>query len=83
MPGMSGVKATRSILHLTPAIGIVMFTMLEDDASVFFSPCGPGRAATYLNLQIFERGWYPMCGLAFQGTAGVIDRGAYLPLISR
>lgn len=35
MPGMSGVKATRSILRKAPSIGIVMVTMLEDDASVF------------------------------------------------
>jgi DNA-binding NarL/FixJ family response regulator len=35
MPGMSGVKATRSILRRIPSIGIVMVTMLEDDASVF------------------------------------------------
>jgi DNA-binding NarL/FixJ family response regulator len=35
MPGMSGVQATRSILRTTPSTGIVMVTMLEDDASVF------------------------------------------------
>jgi DNA-binding NarL/FixJ family response regulator len=35
MPGMSGVEATRSILHKTPSTGIIMVTMLEDDASVF------------------------------------------------
>ena len=35
MPGMGGVEATRSILRNTPSIGIVMVTMLEDDASVF------------------------------------------------
>lgn len=35
MPGMSGVQATRGILRKTPSTGIVMVTMLEDDASVF------------------------------------------------
>jgi DNA-binding NarL/FixJ family response regulator len=35
MPGISGVQATRSILRNAPSIGIVMVTMLEDDASVF------------------------------------------------
>ena len=35
MPGMDGVRATRSILRNTPTVGIVMVTMLEDDASVF------------------------------------------------
>jgi DNA-binding NarL/FixJ family response regulator len=35
MPGMNGVDATRSILGQSPSTGIVMVTMLEDDASVF------------------------------------------------
>ncbi len=35
MPGMGGVEATRSILRKTPSAGVVMVTMLEDDASVF------------------------------------------------
>jgi DNA-binding NarL/FixJ family response regulator len=35
MPGMGGVKATRSILRKMPSAGIVMVTMLEDDASIF------------------------------------------------
>jgi DNA-binding NarL/FixJ family response regulator len=35
MPGMGGVEATRGILRKIPSTGIVMVTMLEDDASVF------------------------------------------------
>jgi DNA-binding NarL/FixJ family response regulator len=35
MPGTSGIEATRAILQRNPVIGIVMVTMLEDDASVF------------------------------------------------
>jgi DNA-binding NarL/FixJ family response regulator len=35
MPGIGGVEATRGILRKTPSTGIVMVTMLEDDASVF------------------------------------------------
>jgi DNA-binding NarL/FixJ family response regulator len=35
MPGMNGVEATRSILDQSASTGIVMVTMLEDDASVF------------------------------------------------
>lgn len=35
MPGISGVEATRHILSKCPTTGIVMVTMLEDDASVF------------------------------------------------
>lgn len=35
MPGMSGIEATRRILHAHPAAGVIMVTMLEDDASIF------------------------------------------------
>jgi DNA-binding NarL/FixJ family response regulator len=35
MPGLNGIEATRRILHENPQIGVVVVTMLEDDASVF------------------------------------------------
>jgi DNA-binding NarL/FixJ family response regulator len=35
MPGMSGVEAARRILRESPSTGVLMVTMLEDDASVF------------------------------------------------
>jgi len=35
MPGLNGVEATRRILSTHPNLGIIMVTMLEDDASVF------------------------------------------------
>ena len=35
IPGTNGVQATRAILRKTPSVGVVMVTMLEDDASVF------------------------------------------------
>src|SRR5437764_13350505 len=35
MPGMSGIEATRKILHTTPHIRILVVTMFEDDHSVF------------------------------------------------
>ena len=35
MPGMSGIEATRKILHTTPHIRILVITMFEDDHSVF------------------------------------------------
>ncbi|MDH3943511.1 MAG: response regulator transcription factor [Anaerolineae bacterium] len=35
MPGLDGVAATRKILRAHPTIGVIMVTMLEDDASVF------------------------------------------------
>lgn len=35
MPDMNGIEATRRILRSHPNTGIVMVTMLEDDASVF------------------------------------------------
>jgi DNA-binding NarL/FixJ family response regulator len=35
MPGLTGLQATQQILEKFPHIGIIMLTMLEDDASVF------------------------------------------------
>ncbi|GHO82078.1 response regulator [Dictyobacter formicarum] len=35
MPEMNGIEATRHILQVNPHIGILVLTMLEDDASVF------------------------------------------------
>jgi DNA-binding NarL/FixJ family response regulator/class 3 adenylate cyclase len=35
MPGVNGIEATRRILSAHPNLGIIMVTMLEDDASVF------------------------------------------------
>lgn len=35
MPGVDGIRATRQILRGNPTTGIVMVTMLKDDASVF------------------------------------------------
>lgn len=37
MPGVNGVEATRRILNANPVIGVIMVTMLEDDASLFFA----------------------------------------------
>lgn len=35
MPGLNGIQATQQILAHAPQTGIIMLTMLEDDASVF------------------------------------------------
>ena len=35
MPGLNGIEATRRILAVSPHIGVLMLTMLEDDDSVF------------------------------------------------
>lgn len=35
MPGIGGIEATRQILRASPTIGVIMVTMLEDDASLF------------------------------------------------
>jgi DNA-binding NarL/FixJ family response regulator len=37
MPGVNGIEATRSILHTSPHIHILIITMFEDDASVFMA----------------------------------------------
>ncbi len=35
MPGMNGIDATRTILHASPHIGVLVVTMFEDDNLVF------------------------------------------------
>jgi DNA-binding NarL/FixJ family response regulator len=35
MPDMDGIQATRRILRANPTIGVIMVTMLEEDASLF------------------------------------------------
>jgi len=35
MPGLNGIEATRAIVREAPGMGVLMLTMLEDDASVF------------------------------------------------
>jgi DNA-binding NarL/FixJ family response regulator len=35
MPGLNGIEATRRILQASPRVGILVLTMLDDDASVF------------------------------------------------
>ncbi len=35
MPGTNGIEATRTILHASPHIGVLVVTMFEDDGSVF------------------------------------------------
>jgi DNA-binding NarL/FixJ family response regulator len=35
MPGINGIEATRRILRASPELGIIVVTMLEDDASIF------------------------------------------------
>ncbi len=35
MPGLGGIEATRSLRDQHPAVGVIVVTMLEDDASVF------------------------------------------------
>ncbi len=35
MPGLSGIEATRQVLHESPHIGVLVITMFEDDHSVF------------------------------------------------
>jgi DNA-binding NarL/FixJ family response regulator len=35
MPGISGIEATRLVLHASPSVKVLVVTMFEDDASVF------------------------------------------------
>jgi DNA-binding NarL/FixJ family response regulator len=35
MPGMHGIDVARQLIQLDPQLGVIMLTMLEDDASVF------------------------------------------------
>jgi DNA-binding NarL/FixJ family response regulator len=35
MPGLDGIEATRRLLRTDPEVGVVVFTMFEDDDSVF------------------------------------------------
>jgi len=35
MPGLNGMEATRRIVQASPHVGILVLTMLEEDASVF------------------------------------------------
>ena len=35
MPDLNGIEATRRIVHHSPHVGVLVLTMLEDDASVF------------------------------------------------
>lgn len=35
MPDMDGIQVTRRVLHANPAIGVIMVTMLEEDAPLF------------------------------------------------
>ena len=35
MPGLNGIQATQQVLAHSPTTGVIMLTMLEDDASVF------------------------------------------------
>jgi DNA-binding NarL/FixJ family response regulator len=35
MPGVGGIEATRKIISETPHVGVLVVTMIEDDASVF------------------------------------------------
>jgi DNA-binding NarL/FixJ family response regulator len=43
MPESSGIDATRAILADDPQVGVIMVTMLEDDASVFAAMCAGAR----------------------------------------
>lgn len=43
MPGMGGIQATRRILSANAAIGVIVVTMIEEDASLFAAMCAGAR----------------------------------------
>ena len=43
MPGLNGIEATRSVLHTSPHIGILVLTMFKEDNSVFAAMCAGAR----------------------------------------
>ena len=47
MPGLNGIQATQQALAHSPQTGVIMLTMLEDDASVFAA------------MRAGARGYYP------------------------
>jgi DNA-binding NarL/FixJ family response regulator len=65
MPGLSGIEATRRIVHASPHVGVIMLTMLEDDDSVFaamragargYILKGAGKAEVLRTLEAVARG---------------------------
>ena len=65
MPGLSGIEATRQIVHASPHVGVVMLSMLEDDDSVFaamragargYLLKGAGKADVVRAVQAVARG---------------------------
>ena len=65
MPGLSGIEATRRIVHASPHIAVIMLTMLEDDDSVFaamragargYILKGAGKAEVLRTIEAVARG---------------------------
>jgi DNA-binding NarL/FixJ family response regulator len=65
MPGLSGIEATRRIIHASPHIGVIMLTMADDDDSVFaamragargYILKGADRAEVLRTLEAVSRG---------------------------
>lgn len=46
MPGITGVEATRQILHTSPHIAVLIVTMFEDDDFVF-AALAPGHGVIF------------------------------------
>jgi DNA-binding NarL/FixJ family response regulator len=51
MPGTNGIEATRSIVHTSPHIRILIITMFDDDASVFTAMRAGARGYVLKNAQ--------------------------------
>ncbi len=62
MPVVSGIEATRRILHTSPHVGVLVLTMYEDDDSVFSAMRAGARG--YLLKGRTRRSYCVRCGLS-------------------
>jgi DNA-binding NarL/FixJ family response regulator len=54
MPDVSGLVATERILQANPKTGVIMVTMVEDDASLFMAMCAGARGYVLKGADYFE-----------------------------
>jgi hypothetical protein len=75
-PSQNGVDATRRVLKEQPQVGVIMLTMLEDDASVFAAMRAGARGWVALIYFFFLRGARSMKRAKFCGSLASITCSA-------